>query len=265
MDSTTVGGRPWSAWNAAASTLRRASIATRRVDQRAFSRGSTPTTSRIGRLPRSVPGRSAKTQAEAGPQVLLQGRVVRLGGGHVGLEQDPPIDREPLPGQRLHLVRHRDVGVQVGVPGPGVAVRERGRDQPGDVDLTDPVGALPRVQGVRLDEPQRVGDGVAVGELDLRRDLRRGDRPQRAHGLDGGEGQVVPADRGRPRPRVFGDGPGQLAGVDRVPVVFVAEELQRDLGADPGPVRCVERGSRAGAPGRRRGPRCAWRPRPGTR
>ena len=30
-------------------------------------------------------------------QVLLQGGVVGLGGGDVGLEQDPPVDREPLP------------------------------------------------------------------------------------------------------------------------------------------------------------------------
>ncbi len=56
-------------------------------------------------------------QPEPGSQVLLQGGVVGLRGGDVGLEQDPPVDREPLPGQGLHLVRDRDVGVQVGVPG----------------------------------------------------------------------------------------------------------------------------------------------------
>jgi hypothetical protein len=33
--------------------------------------------------------------------------------------------------------------VQVRVTGPGVAVGERGRDQPGDVDLPDPVSSLP--------------------------------------------------------------------------------------------------------------------------
>ena len=59
--STTVGGRPWSPWNAVASSPRRASMLARRVDQRRFRAGSTPTTSRIGRLPRSVPARSAKT------------------------------------------------------------------------------------------------------------------------------------------------------------------------------------------------------------
>ncbi len=125
--------------------------------------GSTPTTSRTGRLPRSVPGRSAKVSPSRVAQVLLEGGVVGLRGGDVGLEQDPPVDGQPLPGQGLHLVRDRDVGVQVGVPGAGVAVGERGRDQPGDVDLADPVGALAGVQGVRLDERQRVGDGVVVG------------------------------------------------------------------------------------------------------
>ena len=55
-----VGGRPWSPWNVVASSPRRASIAARRVDQRWFRTGSTPTTSRIGRFPGSVPGRGAK-------------------------------------------------------------------------------------------------------------------------------------------------------------------------------------------------------------
>ena len=78
----------------------------------------------------------------------------------------------------LHLVRDGDVGVQVRVAGAGVAVGERGRDQPRYVDLTDPVGARPGEQGVLLDERQRVGDGRVVGPFDLRRHLRSGDRPQ---------------------------------------------------------------------------------------
>ena len=62
-------------------------------------------------------GTLREDQPEPGPQVLLKAGVVRLGGGDVGLEQDPTVDREPLPGQGLHLVGHRDVGVQVGVSG----------------------------------------------------------------------------------------------------------------------------------------------------
>ena len=117
MASTSVGGRPCSAWNAAASSPRRSSMLARRVDQRWFSRGSTPTTSRIGRLVAVGAGTLREDQPEPGSQVLLQGGVVGLGGGDVGLEQDPPVDREPLPGQGLHLVRDRDVGVQVRVSG----------------------------------------------------------------------------------------------------------------------------------------------------
>ena len=118
----------------------------------------------------------------------------------MALNRIRPSIASHLPGQGLHLVRDRDVGVQVGVAGAGVAVGERGRDQPGDVDLADPVGALAGVQGVLLDERQRVGDGLVVGLLDLRRDLRWGDRPQGADRLHRGEGQVVPGHRGGPRP-----------------------------------------------------------------
>ena len=210
--------------------------------------GSTPTTSRTGRLPRSVPGTLGETQPEAGPQVLLQGGVVGLGGGDVGLEQDPPVDRQPLPGQGLDLVGDRDVGVQVGVAGAGVAVGERGRDQPGDVDLAHPVRALPGEQGVLLDERQRVGDGRVVGPFDLRGDVRRGDRPQGADRLHRGEGQVVPGDRGGPRPGQLGDRRRTARGRRGVPAVLGAEELGGDLGADPRPVLRPGPGSRAGAP-----------------
>jgi hypothetical protein len=53
------------------------------------------------------------------------------------------VDGQPAPVEGLHLVDEGDVGVQVRVTGPGVAVGERGRDQPGDVDLPDPVSSLP--------------------------------------------------------------------------------------------------------------------------
>ena len=61
------------------------------------------------------------------------------------------------------------MGVQVGVAGAAVAVGERGRDQPLHVDLPDPVGACAAIQGVLLDEAQRVGDGGPVGPFDLGR------------------------------------------------------------------------------------------------
>ena len=115
-------------------------------------------------------------------------------------------------------------------------MRERGRDQAGDVDLADPVGSLPGVQGVLLEERQGVGDGLVVGQLDLRRDLRWGDRPQGADRLHRRERQVVPAHRRGPWAGQLRDGPGQLAGVARVPSMIRAEELRGNLGADPGSV-----------------------------
>ena len=63
-------------------------------------------------------------------EVLFECGVVGLRGGNVGLEQHPPVDGQPASVEGLHLVRHRDVGVQIGVAGPAVAVGERGR-QPG--------------------------------------------------------------------------------------------------------------------------------------
>ena len=154
----------------------------------------------------------------------------------MALNRIRPSTDSHFPDGGLDLVRDRDVGVQVGVPGAGVAVGERGRDEPGDVDLAHPSGAFAGVQGVLLDERQGVGDGLVVRLLDLRRDLGWGDRPQGADRLHRGEGQVVPGDRGRAGPGQLRDRTGQLPGVLGVAVVLGAEHLHGDLGADPGPV-----------------------------
>jgi hypothetical protein len=52
-------------------------------------------------------------------KVLFEGGVVGLRGGNVGFEQHPAVDRQPPSLEGLHLVRHRDVGVQIRVPRPG--------------------------------------------------------------------------------------------------------------------------------------------------
>ena len=74
----------------------------------------------------------AGTFGEPHPQrlseVLLQGRVIGLRRGHLGLEQHPAVDRQPAPIEGLHLVRDCDMGVQIGVAGTAVTVGERGRD-----------------------------------------------------------------------------------------------------------------------------------------
>ena len=105
----------------------------------AFSAGSTPTISRTGRLPRVRWRAFGEPDPSAARQVAFEGGVVGLGRGDDRLVQDPAVDRQPAAVEGLDLVRDRDVGVQVGVAGAGVAVGERGRDQPGDVDLPDPV------------------------------------------------------------------------------------------------------------------------------
>ena len=95
----------------------------------------------------------------------------------MGLEQGSSVDRQPFPVEGLDLVRDGDVGVQVGVPSAGVAVGERGRDQPGDVDLALPAGTFAAVQDVLLQERQGIVDSLVVGQLDLCGDIDRGDRP----------------------------------------------------------------------------------------
>ena len=109
--------------------------------------------------------------------------------------------------------------------------------RPRDVDLPDPVRALPGEQGVAFDEAQRILHGSLMRPLDLRGDVRVGDRPQRRHRLDRGEGQVIAGNRLGARTRLLGDGGGDLAGIDRIAAMLGSEELPRHLGADLRPHR----------------------------
>ena len=163
---------------------------------------------------------------------MLQGGVVGLRRRHGGFEQHPAVDGQPASVEGLHLVRDRDMGVQIRVTGSAVAVGERGRHQAADVDLPDPVSALPGEQGVAFDEGQRILHGSLVRSFDLRGDVRVGDRPQRRHRLDRGEGQVIAGNRLGARTRLLGDGGGDLAGIDRIAAMLGSEELPRHLGTD---------------------------------
>jgi hypothetical protein len=71
------------------------------------------------------------------------------------------------------------MGVQVRVPGAGVAVGERGGDQPGHIDLAYPARTLPGEQRPILHKTQRGRDRSMMGLLDLRGDWEICDRPQR--------------------------------------------------------------------------------------
>jgi hypothetical protein len=157
---------------------RRVSMCARRVDQRRFSLGSTPAISRIGRFARVGAGPFGEPHPQIVAKMLLQCGVVGLRRGDVGLEQHPAVDGQPAPVEGLHLVRHRDVGVQVRVPGSAVPVGERGGHQAADVDLPDPSWPGPGEQGMILNEPQRIFYGGLVGAFDDGRHSRISDRPQ---------------------------------------------------------------------------------------
>ena len=175
------------------------SMLARRADQRRFRAGSTPTISRIGRSRGSPSARSANRTPRRVAEMMFQGGVVGLRRRHRRLEQHPSVDGQPPSVEGLHLVRNGDVSMQIRIPGSGVAVGERGRDQAAYVDLPNPVPALPGEQSVAFDEAQRILHRSLMRPLNLRRDVRVGDRPQRRHRLDRGEGQVIAGNRLRPR------------------------------------------------------------------
>jgi hypothetical protein len=87
----------------------------------------------------------------------------------------PSIDSQ-RPSRGLHLVRHRNVGVQIRVAGPAVPMGEGGCNQAADVDLPDPLRPGPGEQGMLLDERQRVLDGGLMGPFDDSRHRRISDR-----------------------------------------------------------------------------------------
>jgi hypothetical protein len=78
--------------------------------------------------------------------VLLQGGVVGFRRRNVGLEQHPAVDRQPPSIEGLDLICHRDVRVQIRVPGPAIPVGKSGRNQASDVDLPDPLRPGPSEQ-----------------------------------------------------------------------------------------------------------------------
>ena len=103
-----------------------------------------------------------ESDAKSVGQQRLKAGVVPLGCGDLVLEQRPPVQRQPAAVTGADLVRHRDVGVQVGISGARIAVRECRRDEPGAIDLGDALSAAAGVGGVLLEPADRVGNGVLV-------------------------------------------------------------------------------------------------------
>jgi hypothetical protein len=123
-------------------------------------------------------GSFGEPHSQAVAEVLLERGVVGLRGGNVGLEQHTAVDGQPPSVEGLYLVRHRNVGVQIRVAGPTVAMGERGRDQTSNIDLPDPLRPGPGKQGMLLNELQRIVDRGLMGPFDHSRHRRIGDRPQ---------------------------------------------------------------------------------------
>ena len=183
-------------------------------------------------------------------EVLFQCGVVGLRGGDVGFEQHPSVDGQPAPVEGLHLVRDRDVGVQIGVAGAAIAVGERGRHQASDVDLPDPLWPGPGEQGMLLDEFQRVLHGRLMGAFDDGRGGRIGDRPQGGDRLHRGERQVIASHRLSARTGVFRNLAGQFSCVHRLAAMLGEEELAGHFGPHLRPL-----GSEHGSAGRPAGRR----------
>jgi hypothetical protein len=169
-------------------------------------------------------------------EVLLERGVVGLRRGNIGLEQHPPVDRQPPSIEGLHLVRHRHVGVQIRVPGPAVAMAEGGGNEASDVDLPDALWPGPGEQGMLLDERQSLLDRSLMGPFDHSRDRRFSDRPQGRDRLHRRERQVIACNRLGSWPRVFCDLSRQLPGIDCLPAMLGQEELPGHLGPHPCPI-----------------------------
>ena len=180
----------------------------------------------------TVPVSGREPDAEALGDPTLQQGVVPLRRGDHGPVEHLPVQRQPGPVQSLDLVGHRDVGVQVRVPGAGVAVHERRRHEPFDVDLPDPVGAAAGEGDLPLQPRQSVLHRLPVHPLDPLRDLAGSQGPQRADTLDGGEGQVEPSHRLPTRAAHRDQVRRQLPTVAGLPAVQLGERLPTDAGAD---------------------------------
>ena len=178
-------------------------------------------------------GAFGEVDAETLSEVSLEAGVVGLGDRDHRFVQWPTVDGEPLvlPFD-FHLVRDRDVGVQVGLARAGVAVGEGGGEHSFGVDLLHTVGAEPSEQGVALEPVERVFDRVVVRGFDRFGHLSRGQRPQGTDRLHRGEGDVVSGDGGGLGTRVLGDPAAEFAVVERCAAEFGLEHLAGDSGAD---------------------------------
>ncbi len=235
--STGVGGRPWSAWNCggelAAAGLDVGPAGGPALVQSRVDADDLPDRPlrRVGAGPLREP------HAERVAEVLLQGGVVGLRGGDVGLEQHPAVDGQPRPSRVCTLFATATWVCRSGSPARESRWVNAAATRPRTSTCRTPCGAVPGVQGVLLDERQRVLRPRRGGPA---RSARR-PRAATAHRVDtdltGENVRSYPATalvRGR---ECLAMVPGQLAGVGRVPAVLGAEELawRPRCGSGPAP------------------------------
>jgi hypothetical protein len=128
-------------------------------------------------------------------QSLLEQGVVGLGHADRDAMQLPGIDRAPRPVVGQHPVTDHHMGVQIRIAGAGIAVLERGRDEPGHLLERDPVGADPGVTGLPFAVGECCRPSVRVDLFDDATDHVAAQRPQHLGRLDPGKDQVETADR----------------------------------------------------------------------
>ena len=164
-------------------------------------------------------GVAASPTFPAPPQLLGQQvgehTLVELGESHDGLEQPPAIERAPCPvGDRAGPVGHHHVVVELGVPGPRVAVGEGGGHHSVDVLLDHAVGARARVEHLALGVGEDDLDGPPVAGVDQGLGLPVGQCPGDRDRLRRRERQVEPG-----HGRTEGSSLGPFLGFDAGPLL----------------------------------------------
>ena len=171
------------------------------------------------------------------------------------------VSQSPVVG--VDLVRDRNMGVQVGVAGAGIAMVEPGRDHALHRHVPGTLVAGPGEQHPRLGVGERVGHRRVMRGPDRCRQRPWGERPQGRHRLGWGEGGVEPGHR---HPRMgagFRDEPVQLPRTLRRHAVLGGEPLPAHVGPHLAAHRLGPHGRRRGVlPGLQ--PASRVRPRTGS-
>ena len=133
--------------------------------------------------------------AEPLAQLMAEVCLIDVAGGLGVVEDRRVVEAGPAPVRSLGRVGDQDVGVELGVAGPGGAVLEGGGEEARAVEEFMAAGAAARPAGLALHVGEGGCYGVAVGLVDLDRRLVAAERPEQRDGLRGGKGEVEAGDR----------------------------------------------------------------------